>query len=130
VVNYPNTYISKDLTSWHYGAQAEACTNGWMTPAHARTLFLDDESFDRAITLMTEFLPEEADKYSHCEDVWDMFEEKIRAFLPIYYQEDLYRDYLYHISELHIRNGFYRLELKVILFGMKRRNPAEKLSPQ
>lgn len=50
------------------------------------------------------------------------------AFLPLHNQEDLYRDFLHHICELYIRNGFYRLELKVVLCDMRSRNGVEVIS--
>ena len=38
------------MSSWRYGTPEEAIANEWITPAHARTFFPDEESFEKAIT--------------------------------------------------------------------------------
>jgi hypothetical protein len=73
-------------------------------------------------------LPEDAPEYSYSHRIWSKFEEKINGFIAIYQQEDLYKNYLRHTSEVYIKNGYYRLELKVPPFKMKRRNPQEIMS--
>lgn len=69
---------------------------------------------------MTQFLPELATEYSHDEYVWPFLEKKIKAFLPLFEQKDIFREYLKHVCEAYVLGGYYRLELKI---SLKRRNP-------
>lgn len=64
---------------------------------------------------ITQFIPELASEYSFNDMVWPFFEKKILAFLPVFHQRELYRHYLHHVAESYVKNGYYRLELKVSL---------------
>jgi hypothetical protein len=50
------------------------------------------------------------------------FEDKILNFLQLVQQEDLMRMYLLRMLEVIINNGYIRVELRIGLFPIKRRN--------
>lgn len=115
MINFPGIYLSDTLESWHSGTPEEAAKNRWITAAQARKRYDTEEEFDKALLNVTQFLPELASEYSFNHMVWPFFEKKILAFLPIFHHRELYRHYLKHVAETYIKNGFYRLELKVSL---------------
>lgn len=115
MINFPGVYLNDTLTSWHFGTPEEAEKNRWITTAHARNRYDSDEEFEAAVLNVTQFLPSLAAEFSYSEKVWTHFERRIMAFLPLFHQKELYRLYLIHIADVYVKNGYYRLELKVSL---------------